>query len=567
MGFRTVREMNLAMLGKQGWKLFTNQNALVTRVFKARYFPTCSFLEAGLGSNPSFVWSSIRNSQSLITRGARVCVRDGSTTRVWNVPWLPNKQNPYVSTPEPIYLNNPCVRSLFIPNTLCWDEEVVRDIFNCRDANLILSLPTSNRPVGDSWYWDEDLSREYSVKSAYRVLRQDLSIEGTVDCDVACHLCGLEQESIVHLFANCSFIHDCWGELNQYWRLEYVDNIDLWIAAVWSSLPKEMITKIIVICWVAWENRNQVVFHQHCLPPKVVVANALRYLDDWRTVNELHAQATFVSSSGASYFPTAWQPPLHSFVKINVDVALDFDRNVMGFGWVVRGEEGEVLGLGWRLKEYVCSIREAEAVGVREVLSWVKEMGWNRVIVETDAQLVTTAVKGGLCSGLFGLIIQDIRFLLDQFFTVNLCFVKREANMLAHAIAKRSLRASSSGDVIPTQSRLSSLLNGQVLQSSSILYLHSWANLSPTRRNFCTLLLPVESEDLSTSTSYRCQQQDRWISKASLPIPIIFVPVYMEKDTKSAIDNGIDLGFQEWGPNPKNAKAILWGLDIPLHLS
>nr|GME20276.1 hypothetical protein BHM03_00006483 [Ipomoea batatas] len=74
-------------------------------------------------------------------------------------------------------------------------------------------------------------------------------------------------------------------------------------------------------------------------------------------------------------------------------------------------------------------------------------------------------------------------------------------------------------------------------------------------------------EHLSTSTSYRCQQKDRWISKASLPIPIIFVPVYMEKDTKSAIDNGIDLGFQEWGPNPQNAKAILWELDIPLHLS
>nr|GMD56681.1 Metallocarboxypeptidase inhibitor [Ipomoea batatas] len=74
-------------------------------------------------------------------------------------------------------------------------------------------------------------------------------------------------------------------------------------------------------------------------------------------------------------------------------------------------------------------------------------------------------------------------------------------------------------------------------------------------------------EHLSTSTSYRCQQQDRWISKASLPIPIIFVSVYMEKDTKSAIDNGIDLGFQEWGPNPQNAKAILWELDIPLHLS
>lgn len=63
MGFRRVRAMNLAMLGKQGWKMLTQPNSLVTRVFKARYFPKCSFLEAGKGSNPSFVWSSLRETQ------------------------------------------------------------------------------------------------------------------------------------------------------------------------------------------------------------------------------------------------------------------------------------------------------------------------------------------------------------------------------------------------------------------------------------------------------------------------------------------------------------------------
>nr|GLL38890.1 hypothetical protein L484_000614 [Ipomoea trifida] len=67
-------------------------------------------------------------------------------------------------------------------------------------------------------------------------------------------------------------------------------------------------------------------------------------------------------------------------------------------------------------------------------------------------------------------------------------------------------------------------------------------------------------EHLSTSTSYRCQQKDRWISKASLPIPIIFVPVYMEKDTKSAIDNGIDLGFQGMGSQPPKCQSNSMGI-------
>lgn len=46
MGFRTISEMNLAILGKEGWKFLMDPDALVTKVFKARYFPQCSFLNA-----------------------------------------------------------------------------------------------------------------------------------------------------------------------------------------------------------------------------------------------------------------------------------------------------------------------------------------------------------------------------------------------------------------------------------------------------------------------------------------------------------------------------------------
>ncbi|XP_037495366.1 uncharacterized mitochondrial protein AtMg00310-like [Jatropha curcas] len=53
LGFRKIHEFNIALLGKQGWKLMVNPDSLAARVLKAKYFPTCSFLEANLGSNPS----------------------------------------------------------------------------------------------------------------------------------------------------------------------------------------------------------------------------------------------------------------------------------------------------------------------------------------------------------------------------------------------------------------------------------------------------------------------------------------------------------------------------------
>ena len=66
MGFRSLHEFNLAMLGKQGWKLLTNTKSLVARVYRARYFPNGTFLDAELGSNPSYVWRSIMEAQHVV---------------------------------------------------------------------------------------------------------------------------------------------------------------------------------------------------------------------------------------------------------------------------------------------------------------------------------------------------------------------------------------------------------------------------------------------------------------------------------------------------------------------
>ncbi|XP_031127561.1 uncharacterized protein LOC116029654 [Ipomoea triloba] len=162
-----------------------------------------------------------------------------------------------------------------------------------------------------------------------------------------------------------------------------MDDIRTWIAEVWEWLPKNVIVKVILVCWAVWGNMNNTVFNQQSIDPKTLMDWVLAYYADWVKVRN----ATNISNidSNASTGLRHWQPPLHDFWKINVDVAMDYVNYRMGFGWVVRGGEGEVVGVGWRLVRGVFSVREAEAVGVREVLSWVKGKGWERVIVETDA--------------------------------------------------------------------------------------------------------------------------------------------------------------------------------------
>jgi len=88
MGFKSLRAFNLAMIGKQIWKMVTNPNALITRLLKARYYPHSDFFSAFIGHNPSYVWRSLWNTRDFIKRGLKWSIGTGETISVWNEPWL-----------------------------------------------------------------------------------------------------------------------------------------------------------------------------------------------------------------------------------------------------------------------------------------------------------------------------------------------------------------------------------------------------------------------------------------------------------------------------------------------
>jgi len=90
MGFKDLTTFNLAMLGKHGWKFQTNLDCLVTKLFKARYFPRTDFLGAKIERNPSFVWRSIFSAKKVIREGARWKIGNGMNIPIFEAPWLYN---------------------------------------------------------------------------------------------------------------------------------------------------------------------------------------------------------------------------------------------------------------------------------------------------------------------------------------------------------------------------------------------------------------------------------------------------------------------------------------------
>ena len=68
MGFKQLKQFNLAMLAKQGWRLQTGTDSLLYRVFESKYFPNYEFVDASLGRNPSFAWRSIMAAQDIVKK-------------------------------------------------------------------------------------------------------------------------------------------------------------------------------------------------------------------------------------------------------------------------------------------------------------------------------------------------------------------------------------------------------------------------------------------------------------------------------------------------------------------
>lgn len=139
MGFRNFRNFNVAMLGKQLWRLATNDQSLVSRIYKAKYFSETDVLTAGLGHNPSFIWRSMLEAKQLLNTGIRWRIGDGMNIQILDQPWLVTADNPFI-TSDAKPLQGHTVASLLCTDKLEWDLDVLTDVLNVRDRSCVLAI-------------------------------------------------------------------------------------------------------------------------------------------------------------------------------------------------------------------------------------------------------------------------------------------------------------------------------------------------------------------------------------------------------------------------------------------
>ncbi|KAL9460764.1 hypothetical protein AB3S75_003882 [Citrus x aurantiifolia] len=147
MGFRDLSSFNQAIVAKQGWRIMHFPSSLVAKVLKARYFKHMDFMNAGLGSKPSFIWRSIVWGRQVLHKGARWRIGNGQNVLVYGNNWIP-RPTTFKPISAPLMGAATTVAEL-IDEKQQWREDLILQHFRPEDAEAIMQISLPKRPKED----------------------------------------------------------------------------------------------------------------------------------------------------------------------------------------------------------------------------------------------------------------------------------------------------------------------------------------------------------------------------------------------------------------------------------
>lgn len=154
-----------------------------------------------------------------------------------------------------------------------------------------------------------------------------------------------------------------------------------------------------MVCWGLWNRRHKWLWDKANGSAFGVLAAARKMLGDWK---ETQIPAVQIKQRGGV---RSWEKPSTGWVKINVDTAIFGDS--IGCGAVIRNADGSFLGARCRRIEGVWSPREAEAIALKEALSWIMALQYEMCVFETDSKVLVHACNGDRGESRFGTIVDD----------------------------------------------------------------------------------------------------------------------------------------------------------------
>ena len=130
-------------------------------------------------------------------------------------------------------------------------------------------------------------------------------------------------------------------------------------------------------------------------------------------------------------------------MKINFNGATFSDRNLAGLAGVIRDDRGLVMATFTQTIPLPISVEMVEVLAARNALVSAQDLNLTQVQLEGDSEIIINALsKGGKDSSSFGHILLDIKLLSSAFQCVSFSHSRRQANKVAHCLARSACKFS-----------------------------------------------------------------------------------------------------------------------------
>ncbi|XP_074289533.1 uncharacterized protein LOC141614688 [Silene latifolia] len=287
-----------------------------------------------------------------------------------------------------------------------------------------------------------------------------------LDIEPFCGMCGEGLkcvESMEHLFRDCSLIQRLWATSDLGIRVESAEGLSVteWIYDWMRYFSKseggeaKMIT-FMAILWGVWSLRNRVIFQDLDLNPMTITgcffSSIRRNIQVLSNSHPTHsAQTKLQSSVEVSSQEDREAIPIGHPVKlignnnacgvVRVKVDASWLRNFEeAVGWIALDQTGKEIARR-QVHTRAESALQAEALGVRDVVSWAQDQRILHLAVLSDCLQLINQVAGidnedHLIAG----ILEDVRDRFSFFHCLSLSFIPRSLNSIAHGLAKQALR-------------------------------------------------------------------------------------------------------------------------------
>ncbi|GAU48314.1 hypothetical protein TSUD_405310 [Trifolium subterraneum] len=266
----------------------------------------------------------------------------------------------------------------------------------------------------------------------------NITIPSRVECNLNCPVCDEEYEDEIHIFFRCTVARDSWCAAglssvlhnDAYQQSNAMDRI----FAVCSNESSDIVGRVAILLWCIWQNRNDKLWNDNVQMPRQIGRYAFDAWNDWYSVHKLQSNS---ESRTTEANLVRWEKPALGWVKCNVDVAFVSGSGRTSMGLCFRNNMGQVMAGMTQWQQTVMSSIEGEAWALLLAMEEARHRGLDRVQFESDSKMLVEAIhmkRRG--NSEFLSIVHDIISFMSSFLNFEVKFVRRQANSVAHALAR-----------------------------------------------------------------------------------------------------------------------------------